>query len=300
MLSNGLPELDDVIFDRTPRDLLLKQAKPVLKWAGGKRQLAGSILAAIDRLVPGQIETYHEPFAGGLAIFFALAAKKKFRYARLSDTNRELIEMYIAIRDNVQGVMRELAKLTRLPQTKETFLAIRNRAPRRSASSRAARMIYLNKTCFNGLYRVNKQGRFNVPYGKQKNPLILDRETLLAASEALHGVSLQVRSFGQTWYEAKPGDLVYYDPPYVPLSKTSSFHSYQAGGFNAEAHARLARQFGSLGQVPALLSNSYCRETLKLYKGFVRHRLAARRAINSNGAKRGAVSELLVENRYRK
>lgn len=299
MLTNGCPELDDVIFNQTPRDRLLLQAKPVLKWAGGKRQLAGPILAAIDRLVPGQIDTYHEPFAGGAAIFFALAAKKKFRTARLSDTNGELIGMYTALRDDVKGVIRELGKLARLPHTKETYLDIRNRTPR-SASSRAARMIYLNKTCFNGLYRVNLQGRFNVPFGSHPHPLILDRETLLAASEALQGVKLIQRSFCHTWYEVKPGDLVYYDPPYVPVSKTANFRAYQASGFDSYEQAALARQFATLGQTPALLSNSYCRATLKLYQGFVRHRLTARRSINSNAAKRGAVSELLVENRFRK
>lgn len=277
---------------------IVNYAKPVLKWAGGKAQLQDTILAAIDRLHPEQIERYYEPFVGGGAIFFALAARRRFRYATLSDTNAELIGMYVAIRDDVKGVIRELQKLVNKPYGEKTYYLIRASKPR-SLAAKAARMIYLNKTNFNGLYRVNKKGEFNVPWGKRKNPQILDLECLHAASAALVGVDLVVVSFERAVDLFKEGDFVFYDPPYAPVTKTS-FAAYQAVGFTLTDHAILA-DYMNLHAVRgdhALLSNSHCPATIKLYKGLVKRRVLARRSINRNGAERGHVSELLVESRF--
>jgi DNA adenine methylase len=277
---------------------IINYARPVLKWPGGKRQLEDTILAAIDRLHPEQIEKYYEPFVGGGAIFFALAARRRFRYARLSDTNAELIGTYVAIRDDVKSVIRELNKLIKKPYGEKTYYLIRAAKPR-SPCARAARMIYLNKTCYNGLYRVNKSGGFNVPWGKRKNPQILDLEALHAASAALIGVELSVDSFQNVADAADPEDFIFFDPPYVPLN-AQSFTAYQADGFKGTDHLILAEHLKILAGkgVPALLSNSHCPVTVKLYKGLVKTRVLARRSINRNGAERGHVSELLVEARF--
>lgn len=279
---------------------IISSARPILKWAGGKAQIQDTILAAIDRLHPEPIEKYYEPFVGGGAIFFALASRRRFRSARLSDTNAELIGMYVAIRDDVKGVIRELNKLLKQPYGEKTYYLIRAAKPR-SECAKAARVIYLNKTCYNGLYRVNKSGGFNAPWGKRKNPQILDLEALHAASAALIGVELLAEPFHAAAYLAGPDDFIYYDPPYAPVKKTS-FAAYQAAGFTKADQQILSEHFIMLAaqQKHALLSNSHCPETLKLYKGLKRIRVAARRNINSRGSERGAVSELLVEARFTK
>ncbi len=277
---------------------IVNYARPFIKWAGGKAQLEDTILGAIDRLHPEQIERYYEPFLGGGAIFFALAARRRFRYATLSDTNAELIGTYVAIRDDVKGVIRALEKLLKKPYGEKTYYLIRAEKPR-SAAAKAARMIYLNKTCFNGLYRVNRKGEFNVPWGKRKNPQILDLECLHAASAALVGVELLLQDFSTAAYAMTPGDFCYYDPPYVPV-KPTSFSAYQSDGFVGTRQVILAEHMTMLaaqGQ-SALLSNSHCPATVKLYKGLVKRRVLARRSINRNGAERGHVSELLVESRF--
>lgn len=273
-------------------------ASPVLRWAGGKVQLQDTILAAIARLHPGTIEHYYEPFCGGAAIFFALAAKKRFQRATLSDTNAELINTYLAIRDDVAGVIRELKKLVKRPYQEATYYEIRASEPR-SLAARAARMIYLNKTNFNGLYRVNKKGKFNVPWGKRKSPLILDVVGLTAANAALQGVELIIDQYTYAAYVATPEDFVYYDCPYAPVKKTS-FSAYQAAGFSKDDQIILSEHLRILAGkgVPALLSNSHCPVTVKLYQGLVKTRVLARRNINRNGAERGHVSEFLVEARF--
>lgn len=269
--------------------------KPVLKWAGGKRQLLEPILAFVDRAFPEQIETYYEPFAGGAAVFFALAARGKFKRARLSDKNEDLIRVYKALRDEPKRVIHELEKLCQEKATEEVYYKIRASRPTK-ASERAARMLYLNRTGYNGLYRVNRSGEFNVPYGRYKKPNILDPERLLATAGALQDVDLEVEDFEQSCKTAKRGDFVYFDPPYVPVSKTSSFAAYHSVAFTLSEHERLAKTFAKLTKkgVAALLSNSDTPETRQLYAAFDTHTVHAKRAINSNGARRGTVTELLV------
>jgi DNA adenine methylase len=269
--------------------------KPVLKWAGGKRQLLEPILSFIDRAFPDRIEKYYEPFAGGAAVFFALVSRGKFEKAKLTDMNADLIRVYSELRDDVDSVILELQKLRDLGHNEEVYYKVRGKRPTK-ASARAARMIYLNRTGYNGLYRVNRSGDFNVPFGRYKKR-ILDEARLKAAAKALQGVELAVEDFERSCKAAKRGDFVYFDPPYVPVSKTASFAAYHSKAFDLAEHERLAKTFARLikEKVAVLLSNSDTPETRKLFSAFDWSPVAATRAINSKGAQRGAVSELLVE-----
>jgi len=264
------------------------RSTPLLKWAGGKRQLVDVITASLPR----KIDTYYEPFVGGGAIFFALSAEKRFRRAVLSDQNSELIETYVAVRDEVDAVLGELSVL---PHSEADYYRIRASAPRKPAR-RAARMIYLNRTGYNGLYRVNRSGQFNVPFGRYESPNICDETRLRAVARALIGVELLVTDFEHVLLEAKRGDAVYFDPPYAPVSATARFAEYHHVPFDAAAHARLADVFAALCRrgVSAVLSNSDVALTRQLFDAFAIRAVPARRNINSKASARGPVSEILV------
>ncbi|MFO0566189.1 MAG: DNA adenine methylase [Polyangiaceae bacterium] len=264
------------------------QARPVLKWAGGKKQLLPQIL----RRLPAEIETYYEPFVGGGAVFFALAREERFRRAVIGDRNPDLIAVYRAIQEDVEGVIRVLR---RFRHTESEYYRIRALAPRKLVE-RAARTIYLNKTGYNGLYRVNRAGEFNVPFGRYKSPNICDERNLRAASSALAQVEIVVADFEEVCARAASGDAVYLDPPYVPLSKTSNFTAYDRHPFGAPEHARLARVFGALQKrgVHALLSNSDTPETRALYREFSLRRVPVARPINCRADARGTIHEILV------
>jgi DNA adenine methylase len=265
---------------------------PFLKWAGGKRQLLARILDS----VPERMDTYFEPFIGGGAVFFGLVARgRRFRRAVLGDANEELVRCYQAIRDDVAGVIRALG---RHRYDRDLYYEVRARDPESlSDAGRAARLIYLNRCGYNGLYRVNRAGKFNVPFGRYKDPVICDVPRLRAAARALEGVRLVHGDFERTLRGARGGDFVYLDPPYVPLSATSSFTAYAKTPFDAAAQRRLARVLRDLGarKVRALLSNSDCVETRQLYDERLSEPVPVRRAINSVAAGRGAVGELLVK-----
>lgn len=265
--------------------------RPFLKWAGGKRQIVDRILDA----APAEIDTYYEPFLGGGAVFFALAARGRFRRARIADVNEELIVCYQAIKRQVGAV---IAELRTYPHDRDFYYRLRDREPAAlSPAKRAARLVYLNRCGYNGLYRVNSRGRFNVPFGRHKNPMICDEERLEAASAALQGAEVVCEDFGTAVASARPSDFVYLDPPYVPLSPTSSFTAYARRGFGPSEQERLATVLRDLGarKVPALLSNSSCATTRELYRGLPRAPVPkVRRAINSVAAGRGAVREILV------
>jgi DNA adenine methylase len=264
---------------------------PFLKWAGGKRQLLPRILER----VPPRARTYFEPFLGGGAVFFALAGARRFERAVLGDANRELILCYEALRDDVEGVIRALR---RHRYDRLLYYRVRALDPARLApAARAARLIYLNRCGYNGLYRVNRSGVYNVPFGRYVNPVICDVDKLRAASRALEGVKLVSQDFERTLRAARPGDFVYLDPPYVPLSPTSSFTAYARTPFDAAEQRRLAATLRALGArgVPALLSNSDCPETRDLYEPALAETVPVRRAINSVGSARGSVGELLVK-----
>jgi DNA adenine methylase len=268
----------------------------VLKWAGGKARSLPRILAEF----PDRIDTYFEPFVGGAAVFFALATEQRFRRAVLSDRNADLVEVYKAIKNDVDSVIRVLRKYK---YDSDEYYRVRALDPATlEPSERAARTIFLNKTGYNGLYRVNSKGQFNVPFGRYKDPKFCDPPNLEAAAGALQSVRLVVADFEKTCHEAERGDAVYFDPPYHPVSKTANFTAYNEHDFGRQEHKRLATAFKTLASrgVSIVLSNSDTPFTRALYGGFIMHKIAVSRPINSKASARGAVYELLVTNRPRK
>jgi DNA adenine methylase len=267
---------------------------PFLKWAGGK----GKLLAEILPRLPSKIRTYHEPFIGGGAVFFALAAEGRFTDALIGDRNPALVEAYRVVKSDVAALidaLEEHADRSRSGGGEDYFYAVRDAEPT-TPIARVARLIYLNKTCFNGLYRVNRSGKFNVPFGRYKNPRICNAERLRAASKALRDTTILHADFERVAIQAGPKDAVYFDPPYVPISASSSFTAYDANPFGMEEHRRLAALYVKLVRsgVAAVLSNSDCEETRALYRGLDVRTVGATRAINSVAAKRGTITELLV------
>ncbi|MEM6367006.1 MAG: DNA adenine methylase [Myxococcota bacterium] len=267
-------------------------AAPFLKWAGGKTKLLDDILPQL----PAQMACYYEPFLGGGAVFFALARARRFRRAVLSDVNPELVHLYRTVRDDVEGLIEALEPLSRRVDA-ESFYELRAMEPEQMApQARAARFIFLNKTCFNGLYRVNRRGRFNVPFGRYVRPKVLDAKRLRACAEALVGVEVHERDFEISLRLARPGDAIYLDPPYVPVSSTASFTSYAKGPFGPTEQERLCSAFiaalhrGARG----ILSNSDTPNTRALYAGLEVRTVQVARAINRDPARRGPVGELLV------
>ncbi len=269
---------------------------PFLKWAGGKARLLGQF----ERFFPHEVGRYSEPFVGSGAVFFYVMERFNPADVVLSDSNEELMNAYRAVRDDVEDLLIGL-KEHRRSHGEGHYYRVRSLNPAAlSPPARAARLIYLNKTCFNGLYRVNSRGGFNVPMGSYKNPRIFDAENLRRVSQALQSVDLQVRHFSVLSDIAKQrrGDFIYFDPPYHPLSKTSSFTSYTAGDFKESDQKRLAEVYRTLDRKGCrlMLSNSDCLFTRGLYKGFRLETVRARRAINSKADGRGEINELLVLN----
>jgi DNA adenine methylase len=275
------------------------EARPFIKWVGGKTQLLGQLTA----ILPDRIRTYYEPFVGGGALFFALANQKRFKRAVLNDWNSELIDLYKSIRDFPDELLGALQKLKADYQqdAQTTYYRERQRdAKALTPLDRAARFMFLNKTGFNGLYRVNKSGGFNVPMGKYTNPKIVDEENLRACSQVLNRfLVLTSKDFSEVIKEAQPGDAVYFDPPYVPVTATSNFTSYTSDGFTLDDQYRLVAGFKQLVEsgVAVVASNSDTPLVRDLYAGFEIHCVQARRNINSKGDKRGAVGELVIVGR---
>jgi DNA adenine methylase len=266
---------------------------PVVKWAGGKRQL----LAELEPFVPKQINTYYEPFCGGAALFFHLAgqAPRPFKKAVLCDQNEELIALYQSLRDDVEALIEELRPYT---NDKELFLRVRAIDPKLLTTvQRGARLLFLNRTCYNGLWRVNSKNIFNVPFGRYARPKILDAPRLRKAAEALQGVDLRCADFITVTKAAKPGDFVYFDPPYVAASDTADFATYGPLGFSHEDQVRLRDELQRLGNagVELLLSNADTAESRALYKGMQVKSVTARRSISRVGDQRNSVHELLVQ-----
>ena len=268
-------------------------ATPIVKAVGGKGQLLHEILPRL----PGNIQTYYEPFCGGAAVFFALASGGLFKRAVIGDTNAALVNMYIQVRDNCSAVLDHL----RMHDQKYSEAYYYQQRPRslESGPSGAARTIFLNKTGFNGLFRVNADGGYNVPFGKhKKKPRIVNVEGLRAASRVLQGVKIVCTDYSKLVARAGVGDLVYFDPPYVPASATASFTGYTSDGFDIEDQEELAACVVSTVKRGAncLLSNSDTPEARRIFTrgGWLVESITARRNINSDGAKRGAVGEILV------
>jgi DNA adenine methylase len=270
-------------------------AKPFLKWAGGKKQL----LAAFGPLYPKRpVLGYHEPFLGSGAVYFHVRAWLAPKRITLSDGNAELIETFTAVRDDVEAVIRELDRHQNAHDDKH-FYEVRDQLPiELFPAARAARLIYLNRTCFNGLYRVNSRGRFNVPMGRYVSPTILDAEGLRAVSANLAGTDLSASHFRRVLDGTRRGDFVYFDPPYVPVSSTANFTAYTKGAFGEADQEELAavyRELDSRG-CRLMLSNSDTPAARRLYAGYRLEVLQARRNINSKGDRRGPVAELVVLN----
>ena len=263
-------------------------ASPFIKWVGGKTSLLHELL----KHVPSRLRRYHEPFVGGGALFFAVAPKR----AILSDANAELVHAYQQVRDDPGAVLDALARHV---YDREHFNAVRALEPTAlQPAERAARFIYLNKTCFNGLWRVNRAGRFNVPIGRYKAPRFCDPTALVRANAALKGVQVVHAPFELSLQRTAPGDFVYLDPPYDPVSATSSFTSYTAGAFGWEDQKQLAAECIALNRrgVRFLLSNSATPRVRELYRAFEQRTVRAPRHISCKGGGRGAVDELLVFN----
>ena len=269
-------------------------ARPFVKWAGGK----ASIAAHLEKLLPHDTRNrvYREPFVGGGAMFFHLQPRR----AILSDALQDLIGAYQVVQTHVDALIAQLERLREGHSTKQfydvrTWFNERRDAPR---IERAAWLIYLNKTCFNGLYRTNKAGSFNVPEGRFKNPRIVDPPTLRLAAAALADTEVVHARFERLLDTAEPGDVVYFDPPYVPISRTSSFAAYSDGAFRLEDQARLAQVFRTLDSRGCLLalSNSDTPEVRELYRGYDISPVIAPRAISAKASTRGEVTELLIRN----
>jgi DNA adenine methylase len=268
--------------------------RPFLKWAGGKGQLLPQLLERVAAAEP--YRDYHEPFVGGGALYFALVRLGRLRrQAYLSDTNPNLIDAYLGVRDHVQQVI-ELLRQHQAHHAEAYYYTVRAQTPQ-SLPERSARIIYLNKTCYNGLFRENRKGQFNVPLGRYTNPTICDEVNLRAASEALQGAVLEVRPFDTVLDRTREGDFVYFDPPYHPLSRTSSFTAYSKDSFGEAQQRRLAAVFAELAGrgVKVLLSNSMTDLVRELYRGFAIDEVLASRAVNSKSGRRGKVSEALIQ-----
>jgi DNA adenine methylase len=264
----------------------LPRPRPFLKWAGGKGQLLGEIL----RRFPQTFRRYHEPFLGGGAVFFGLTPSR----ATISDINHELVDTYSAIKDDVEAV---ITALQRHRASEEYFYKVRAQpAEGLTAVASAARTIFLNRTCYNGLYRVNRRGEFNVPFGRYDNPTICDPENLRLASLAMHSVEIRHESAFDIGKRVQTGDLVYFDPPYDPISATASFTAYARFVFGKDEQAQLAEVFRKLAErgVSVVLSNSDTPFIRELYKDFKIDTVYARRAINSRADRRGHVAEVIV------
>ena len=266
------------------------QAGPVIKWAGGKK----SLLRQYQPHFPseGSYNRFFEPFFGGGAVFFHLQPPQSF----LFDLNKELIELYQVLREDVESLIETLKQHR---NEEDYFYHVRALDPATMTPiEQTARFIFLNRTCYNGLYRVNRRGQFNVPFGRYNNPTICNEKKLRAASYALQNAHLEGADFSLVLELAQAGDLIYFDPPYEPLSSTSNFTSYTSNGFSSEEQRRLAKVYRELDKRGCLLmlSNSTADLIHELYSAYQLHEISARRAINSKAGGRGAITELLVTN----
>ena len=282
---------------KTKRNSLLQ---PYLKWAGGKRQL----LPEIGKHIPKSYNTYYEPFVGAGAVLFDLRPEK----AVINDVNSELVNTYKVIKsiDGVRALI-ELLKFHKENNSKEYFYKVRDEDRQedyqdKSPVEKAARLIYLNKTCFNGLFRVNSQGQFNVPFGNYKNPNIVNEFVLKTVHNYLNSTEIEILNidFKEALSTAKKGDFIYLDPPYDPVSDTSSFTGYSLDGFNKDDQIRLRDTFVELDKrgCKVLLSNSNTDFIRRIYGkyGYNIKVVSAERNINSIASKRGKIEEVLVMN----
>lgn len=273
-----------------------KRMKPFTKWTGGKRKL----LPILTELLPDDFNRYYEPFIGGGALLFKLLPHD----AVINDFNEELINSYLQIRDNPNELIDLLAE-HRDKNSKDYYLNIRSadrdgRIGSMTDVERAARILYMLRVDFNGLYRVNSKNQFNVPYGRYKNPKILDKDLIYEVSGYLNANNIQILQgdFANAVADAIDGDLVYFDPPYIPLSETSSFTSYTHEGFSYEDQVRLRNTVRDLTRrgVNVILSNSSSPLVEDLYQEFNLHYVDASRTNGAKPTSRGTIKEIIVTN----
>ncbi|MGI0082424.1 MAG: DNA adenine methylase [Nitrosopumilaceae archaeon] len=281
------------------KQILSLEPKPFVKWAGGKRQL----LPILSQYIPKKIDSYFEPFLGGGAVFFHLISENPRLNCYVSDLNSSLILSYVTIRDRVDELIAALEEHSKkyFKNPKQYYYQVRESNPKNQID-KVSRLIFLNKTCFNGLYRVNSKGKFNVPLGKYTNPNIVNKENLLAVSQAIQSkdISIKCQDFTTALEMAQKNDFVYLDPPYQPVSDTANFTSYTNDSFGYEDQKRLFVEFEKLDSrgCKVMLSNSKSKEILDLYSDYSNGiiEINSNRFINSNSKKRTGHCELLIKN----
>ncbi|MCL4345663.1 MAG: DNA adenine methylase [Candidatus Thermoplasmatota archaeon] len=268
--------------------------KPILKWAGGKRQL----LPILIRHIPDKFNTYYEPFIGGAALLISLYSLNKIGECVISDTNEDLYLLYKIIKENPQQLIDKLANLEFRNNKDDYYNARELFNSITDPWKRSALLIYLNRHGYNGLYRVNSRNKFNVPFGKYNNPGMPSPRNIMALSKIFQSCTIMNSDFEVTVKNAKKGDFVYFDPPYIPLSKTSYFTGYTNSGFDEKDQERLAKSFRELSNkgVYVMESNSNTDPIKELYKDFNVLEVEARRNINSVGTKRNSIKELIITN----
>ena len=278
--------------------ILSTEPKPFVKWAGGKRQL----ISTIDKHIPSEFGTYFEPFLGGGAVLLHLLTENPGIKCKVSDLNSDLVLSYVTIRDRVDELIHSLQNHAKNyhKNPDSYYYGIRDSEPK-SQIEKVSRLLFLNRTCFNGLYRVNSKGKFNVPLGRYSNPNIVNEENLLAVSHILQSKKVQIscRDFSAVLDDAKKGDFVYFDPPYQPISKTASFTSYTKKDFTYEDLENLVRVSEKLSDkgCKVLHSNSNSKEVKELFsKDWKVVEVSVNRAINSDSTKRTGQKELLIKN----
>lgn len=262
-----------------------------MKWAGGK----GGLLKKLEPFFPDEFDTYFEPFVGGGAVFFHLKPPR----AVINDLNRELMDVYENVKNDVEALMAALDKQQKYVDDKEYFYKMRGKNPNRMKPiNQAARTIFLNKTCFNGIYRVNAKGVFNVPFGDMNNPTLCERENLLECSKVLKNTEIISGDYKALLPRIMKGDFVYLDPPYVPLSETAHFTSYTRGGFGEEEQKELKEFCDKLDSrgVQFLLNNSDTELVRDLYSSFKIVVIEARRSLAASGDSRKPAREMVVTN----
>ena len=278
---------------------ILTTPKPFVKWAGGKRQL----IPILNQNLPTSFGTYYEPFLGGGALLFHMLTERNGQKCSISDLNSDLVLAYTTIRDRIDNLITSLKNHEKNYQkdSKFYYYSVRQSNPR-SEIEKTSRLLFLNRTCFNGLYRVNSKGKFNVPLGKYTNPNIVNEENLRSVSSIFQSskVNIKCRDFEAVLRDAKKGDLVYFDPPYQPVSDTANFTSYTNKDFTYADLSRLAELCKNLDKkgCKVLLSNSDSKQVSDMFSGkpWTISKIPANRSINSNSQKRTGHFELLIKN----
>lgn len=276
--------------------------KPFIKWVGGK----GKLISELEKYFPKEFNRYYEPFVGGGALFFYLKQTKNISFSSINDINSKLITAFIQIQQNpeklitlLKNIETEYKKLS-LEDQEKFFYQKRELYNKENNDelTTAAYLIFLNKTCFNGMYRENSKGEYNIPFGDQKNATVCDEKNILAVSECLKNTDITNQSFEESINNCQKGDFIYFDPPYYPINTTSNFTSYSRSTFGSREQEKLKSVFTDLAQKGCfvMLSNSNTPYIIDLYKDFNINYLYAARSINSKGDKRGKIKEVVVTN----